>query len=200
MYIVFYKDENEGETEHRFRIVMDNDPKDIFVKNSLNVMGWNKDNIQAYEITDKILINKFKSFRDDSSKKHKIWVDEETKKIQRINITKEAKKIITNINFESSIANDYYTQDQINDWTHNNLILQEWLTTNDDGNGNLIENPEPSEPNYEGVEWPDEVVDKIIIEAEEYEILEEISGTLVNIDERIALEEQALADGLKKLP
>ena len=196
MFAIFYKDTEIGETEHRFRSLMINKLTDIFVINSLNAMGWDKTNIKAYYYPASEAYLKFHQNPDENAQ---VWVNPDTFELEKIYVTKKAVKEFILMDYTHAEASNYYSQAAIDDWTHNALILEEWLTDNSDGNGGIIANPVPPEPDYNGVAWPFLKTFEVETEPEEYEIISSIPGQLIDIDARIALEEQAIADGKKNL-
>ena len=186
MYSVFHLEEGE----FKFRAVLLNNKKDIFATKAIAAWGWEIADIKVhlYE-SDKIL--EFKQWMNDKNPRHQLVVDPVTFSLQRVTKT-VSHKIQTPIAFDAVDALDYYSQSEIDSASAIQVIIDQWR----------IDNPAPDEntpdPDLGANVQPDLQFEESIKE-ESLEIHDSIAGVLVDINARIAEEQNAVAIGKKEL-
>lgn len=185
MFSVFHKENGES----KFKTILLNGEKDIFVKNSLISMGWVKEDIVSYFYSSDKMID-FKNWLNDENKINELRVDPVSFDLQKIIKTKQ-KVIKQEISFEDVKALTFYTQQEIDDFLENEAIDAQWILDNP----NVDENTLP--PVYLK-DWPIHQFKDVVV-PESFEILDTIEGVLVDVSARIILEDAAIAAKKNKL-
>ena len=186
MYSVFHLEEGEM----TFRAILLNNKKDIFAEKAIAAWGWNIADIKvhSYESDD---ILKYKQWMNDSDVRHTLTVDPVSFALQRVTRT-PSYKTQTPIAFDADNALDYYSQSEIDNAIAIQAIIDQWR----------IDNPTPDvntpDPDFGANIQPDLRFEAGVKE-ESFEVHESIAGTLVDIQDRIAQEAQAVLLGKTEL-